>query len=607
MRVLSINLYNFMSYEKVELNFKDLQGMTLLVGPNGSGKSSIFEAISWVLFGKTIRNLSSDGVIKEGSSSCEVWIVVEVVNNIIEVKRYRSRNGKVTLIINGTDTEGTVTGKQDVLEKMLGMDYQNFINTVMFGGGNVSSFCRMTDAERKRAIEGLLGFDIYSNALSFLKKDKDMYKSQMEKYVVDRNNIENQIEMLEESITEYEASSNNYNIVWIAESLEFIKDIGELQELEQELLNKIADERIHISIVGESFRWAEEDYRVKLDEIRQRRKQCIEDIKRINREMEEIKQLKKDHVKNLKENEEINKIQEGGICPFCKQVLPRNFAFQEKTTKPLKYNIEELDVRYKKLFNSEAAKQTEIDNCDKESDKVERPDEPDYDLLNKLKMAMSNNLSHQKTFKLKERQHLAKRDNPFMQMKENALLKVEALKDKLNKLKSDMVEVDEYLFITEYWEKAFNYNGIPSYLLDNILPVILKFADEYSDILTDGELKVDFSHSEKGKLNLSVKYADGGDGYQAISTGEKTRVDLSLLFAIRDALEYSYKGSGFVQMFVDEVFNGLDEQGIEAVVNVIKNKFNKKQVFIITHDDSLKAYADNIINISKVNGSTIVN
>ena len=70
MKILKLTAINFMSYERVEIDFTAFSGITLISGTNGSGKSTIFEAIVWALYGKTLRNMSAGDVVKDGESAC---------------------------------------------------------------------------------------------------------------------------------------------------------------------------------------------------------------------------------------------------------------------------------------------------------------------------------------------------------------------------------------------------------------------------------------------------------------------------------------------------------------------------------------------------------
>ena len=60
MRVKSVHLESFGSYKTLDLTFG--KGLTLIQGPNGAGKSTVFDAVPWILFGRTAKNGKADEV-----------------------------------------------------------------------------------------------------------------------------------------------------------------------------------------------------------------------------------------------------------------------------------------------------------------------------------------------------------------------------------------------------------------------------------------------------------------------------------------------------------------------------------------------------------------
>lgn len=89
-----------------------------------------------------------------------------------------------------------------------------------------------------------------------------------------------------------------------------------------------------------------------------------------------------------------------------------------------------------------------------------------------------------------------------------------------------------------YWRKGFSRTGLPSFLIDSSIPSMNKTAQDIANDLTDGGLIVKFNPSaEKGTksvFDVEVDYAEGGEGFDSVSRGEQTRVDIAVLFAIRD-------------------------------------------------------------------------
>lgn len=78
-------------------------------------------------------------------------------------------------------------------------------------------------------------------------------------------------------------------------------------------------------------------------------------------------------------------------------------------------------------------------------------------------------------------------------------------------------------------------------------------------------------------IGVQVHGAGGGNGYKASSGGERRRIDLALLLA--------FAGQG--TLFLDEVMDALDEEGVDAVVEVLGELAKDRVVVLITHNVAL--------------------
>ena len=90
MRFLKLKAKNFLSYDKLDFEFKN--GVHLVIGENkdslisesnGSGKSALFEGIIYALFGKTFRDVK-----KKGTNGAGVALEFELDGNKYKFIRY---------------------------------------------------------------------------------------------------------------------------------------------------------------------------------------------------------------------------------------------------------------------------------------------------------------------------------------------------------------------------------------------------------------------------------------------------------------------------------------------------------------------------------------
>lgn len=134
----SITIKNFRSFvgPAQQLDFSELpRGVCFLrgenevepsLGANGSGKTTIWNALSWCLFGKTPDGLRNPDIIpweeKKKSPKVDVSLLIDSVPYV--VTRRASPN---SLRIDGQDAN------QEKVERLIGLNFETFTHTVLFG------------------------------------------------------------------------------------------------------------------------------------------------------------------------------------------------------------------------------------------------------------------------------------------------------------------------------------------------------------------------------------------------------------------------------------------------------------------------------------------
>ena len=148
MKIKSIKIKNFYSYEDATLDFGELDNLIYVDGKNkdaggsnGSGKSSLFEAVVWGLTGKTIRKSIEDAVVNfNNTESCVVDL---------EVDEYRivrgKRPSKLQLFYRGEEiTKESQRVTQEFLEEQVGLTYGSIVWTMVYGQDSPTDFLAAT-------------------------------------------------------------------------------------------------------------------------------------------------------------------------------------------------------------------------------------------------------------------------------------------------------------------------------------------------------------------------------------------------------------------------------------------------------------------------------
>jgi len=157
-------------------------GLTLILGDrgpgrsNGSGKSALFEAVTYALYGRTVRKIPAGNErYRSGpgqrAKACTVRAQVEFDDGTsLIIVRGRDASGPHCRVT-GLSDDALASGAQAHLDARLG-DYDLFTTTAMFTG-DAASFCRRSDAEKKELLEQILGIHGYDAASDLAKVRAD--------------------------------------------------------------------------------------------------------------------------------------------------------------------------------------------------------------------------------------------------------------------------------------------------------------------------------------------------------------------------------------------------------------------------------------------------
>jgi len=87
-------------------------------------------------------------------------------------------------------------------------------------------------------------------------------------------------------------------------------------------------------------------------------------------------------------------------------------------------------------------------------------------------------------------------------------------------------------------------------------------------------------------ISIKVSGVGGGRGYKAASGGERRRIDAALLLALAE-VSSAAAGQAPGTLWMDEVFDALDEEGVDAVSDVLAELAEERAVVLITHSSVL--------------------
>jgi DNA repair exonuclease SbcCD ATPase subunit len=533
---------------------------TLIVGANGAGKSTVLDALCFVLFGKAFRNINKPSLVNSiNKKDCLVEIGFTTNN-----KKYRVIRGikpnVFQIFQDGVmiDQEAAMKDYQEILEKsILKFNYKSFTQIVILGSASFVPFMQLSTSDRRVIIEDLLDIHIFSTMNTILKdrvsNNKDLIaekKASMtllrQKYDIEKKHFESIKQDNTEKIKRHEDDIDNClnNITRLND------EITELHKLTEGLKECVQGK----SVIDEN----------------------ITKLNRIEAAIENKLSKKVQDVNFFKSNDE---------CPTCRQVIDSGFKENEITK--VNTEIDELKVGIGKLkikLKEEQNRLHAINEKQKELQKI-----------------LINIATHNTTITETNR-YIRNINREIEQLKTNInvtsgdenLLK--GIKNNILEIEGELQKLLEEKVYYEVSQSLLKDNGIKTKIIKQYLPIINKLVNKY---LTALDFFVNFNLDESFKETIKSRHRDEFT-YHNFSEGEKTKINLALLFAWREIAKI--KNSANTNLLIlDEIFDSsLDNTGIDYLTSIL-HTMEEINIHVISHKgEALEGKFDKILKFEKI-------
>lgn len=336
MRPKKIIINAFGPYAEEEIiDFTELKNnnLFLISGPTGSGKTTIFDAMSFALYGESNGEQRSVDELRSQFASentlTKVSLEFSVKGFDYEITRepaqlrpkkrgdgYTTHKPEATLRILDEEPAKVVTGINEVTDKIieiLGIDSEQFRQIMMIPQGEFRKLLISDSQEREKILQKLFDTNIYRKVQEELKiKEKDL-RTKREKIVNSKNESINRINFGESEELKKLINSENRNIYDIVESLKVINKEDEkvLKSIEEKIskiekkVEKLIEKKTESIELNNKFS--------KLEKL-QKELNTLEDKKaEINSKRKEVKLIKKaKDIKPIKDSldKEINSLED---------------------------------------------------------------------------------------------------------------------------------------------------------------------------------------------------------------------------------------------------------------------------------------------------------
>lgn len=529
---------------------------TLIIGQNGAGKSTFCGAVCYALYGEPYKKVLKGSMI---NSINKKEMLVEIKFSVGDKKYHIKRGMKPNIFEvyeNGKliDIDGKSVDYQEYLDKyILKMSFHTFKQIVIIGNSGFTPFLKLPAAQRREMIEDILDLGVFTKMNVLLKNDLAENK---------RAKDDNEKDLFRQK-TRLEAKKEK--IAYVTAQAEKDKNIEEeRQRVEKEIKDKEALlAKIPVYV----------DYEKELTTKQ-------ENLIKVETKLSNSQIMIKMNV------EELSLLKNHDDCPKCKQPISEDFkceSIENLTSK----NMELANIVSKAEHLKNVLKQQIIDlkaKIDKQNQYVTAAE--------KLKGAITS----LKQVSIASPQIEAEYNiSDLEQEKDDIVADIESLEI----VKSGIFKNNELL------SKALlilKDNGVKSKIIKTYIPLMNQYINEYLEQMNYYvllEIDENFDETIKSRHRDVFKYDNFSDG-------EKSRIDLSFLFAWRK-INQMRNGISTNLLILDEVFSGsLDAEGIDDL-NMILRNLDGSNVFVITHRlDSVEKF-ETVLEFKKIKNFSTVN
>lgn len=387
MKALELELKNIGPFASSKLDFTRLEPMFLVTGKTGSGKTTIFDAMTYALYGNCTgsRKNNSSGIKSDFSNSeDEAYVIFTFLLNDSTYRVYRSvqyeyinRNGKkstkaceVSLEIKKEDGWHKYEANKSETDKkiisLIGLSEEEFSKIVVLPQGEFAKFLHENSNTKSQTLAKLFPVDLYTKTMNSLKEKANTAKEE----------ISFKEKQLAENLSNFETQKTTETIKKTEEKLKTFIENKEKFKNEKDILTKEitelnlkkanAEKALEIesqlkSLKSQKDKIEDLDKKIKKGRLAQKvnfsyekfiesQKNLFQTKKSIDEEKENFSKTNELFIK-LKEEKEINKLKiefmenikvsQQKISEYAKKVKEHNIALS---------NIENSKIAFKKEY-----------------------------------------------------------------------------------------------------------------------------------------------------------------------------------------------------------------------------------------------------------------
>lgn len=588
LRINKLKMQNFLAWKNFSIIFDN--GVNLIQGSNGVGKSAIIDAISVALFNKPIRNINIADIVNKDATFTIIELEGILNKKPFKIKYKRtlsdkSSTYKVKFIYD--NEEYTNINEIKIRLKQEGLTYLHWKSLTAITPQTIP--VSIGDYRYiKQSLETFLNFeefDGYAQKISEIHKEYSEKTTRLENGLREANSLirqyNNKIKEIESKVKEANLKLTMSNIDELTQQYNELKE--QLEYIHSELDNLQQQTSVWQTLLAKKQTYSEQ--KITYNTVLKSK------IKNLSNIQKQLKKLESDLL-SIKDKK----------CPVCGQSLP-NDDLQEVYL----INIKDAQQRYEQAQqekNEIAHKLGELDRklglLKIEIDKI-KPLQDKYASLAKtesqVKIKFLNLEKKIKQLRLNPdalHNTIDLLSNELKVIKKNKKnlqgITITYLKNKLEDLNAiKLLLYHTKQALTSKKNRALLVKDELSYVFSQLNKALEMFNLEYSY-----KLAFEFNPEDIAKYKVIVE-GDVAKQIDGLSSGQMKLI--SVLFSIIMSLLYRSKYGNTNLLFLDDVFDTLDRDKIQDLVDFI-SKLPLESVYILSHLD-LSLPGINTINLTR--------
>jgi len=544
------------------------------LGANGAGKSTVFEALSWCLYGRTVSGLRNPDIKPWANSKATLVGVETVTDDKTHVIIRSTSPNRITI----DDTDAT----QDDVEKLIGLRPEVFWHTIMLGQGQ-PLFYDLPPADKLRVFSEVLQLDRWEvrsehagAKVRELEREQDQIDGEL-------RGAESQMTELVRTLTEAKQSSES----WESTRQDTLRNLDKI----------VVQTRAKMEQADTALGTAD----LKQDSAGTEAKQLAKDVQRLEdtfREAEtavRARQGERQHQEIIKSQAErdLHDLSTSKTCPTCGQPIKKSnvtehqFAMQTKiataTSKlaklPITPLVTEAETHKKALAIAVKTKREFEAKEDEARDAVDR--------LRRTAVEAKGNYTQ-----AVERRKVAEAEsNPHREIVSKMRKRVTEAEEASVKLTNEMKIVTREIELHRFWVRGFK--DVRLHVIDEVLQELEIVTNELLSEVGMGEWIVTYDterETKKGTTQRGLDVSVLGPGnkapvkWESWSGGEGQRLRVVGALALSEVL-LNHAGVVPSLELLDEPSRGLSSEGVHDLIEMLASRAKSlsKNIFYVDH------------------------